>query len=75
MSRDGMPGLTVTGGSKVPGCSGIPSATRMLPAPSTTSTSSVPSPLTSATSGVSWGVVANWPGTAKVPLPKLQRRP
>ena len=39
MSREGKPGLIVTGGSKVPGCPGMPWRSRMFPAASTTRTS------------------------------------
>ena len=56
MSREGWPGLIVTGGSKVPGSCGRPFLQRMSPAPLITMTSSVPSPFRSATRGVAWGV-------------------
>ena len=68
MSREGWPGLIVMGGSKVPGSCGRPFLQRMSPAPLITITSSAPSPLRSATSGVAWGLIANGPGAANVPL-------
>ena len=68
MSREGWPGLIVMGGSKVPGSCGRPFRQRMSPAPLITSTSSAPSPLRSVTRGVAWGLIANGPGAANVPL-------
>ena len=70
-SREGMPGLAVIGGSKLPGWSGRPWRTRILPLASTTTASGVPSPFRSATRGTSRGAEATVAGSLNRPPPRL----